>query len=181
MTCSHMSWISDPDDKGNLGFRSMICARWLPTQACSTPCAVGRRSKSSRLLAVQRKLDREQRERVAVVSWWGDLVVQQGTTPDRSAELLYERHIETPPPHVRPGYPPRGQRSGRSDLGGGTWTPLQLGALRLAGGARPPPSSTVDRGLREKPSARETCVDFSDFGIETVRAPPQRATETTVT
>ena len=58
--------------------------------------------------------------------------------------LLYERHIETPPPrpyHV-PGYPPRGQRSGRSDLGGGTWTPLQLGALRLAGGDPPPGQPT---------------------------------------
>ena len=27
MTCSHMSWISDPGDVGNLGFRIIFCAR----------------------------------------------------------------------------------------------------------------------------------------------------------
>ena len=41
--------------------------------------------------------------------------------------------------------------------------------------------STVDRGLRETVSYRNALGFFSDLGIEMVRAPPLRATETTVT
>ena len=39
---------------------------------------------------------------------------------------------------------------------------------------------TVSRGLRETVSYRNRAFVFPDFGIETVRAPPPRATETTV-
>ena len=41
--------------------------------------------------------------------------------------------------------------------------------------------STVDRGLRETVTYRNALGFFPDLGIETVRAPPLRATETTVT
>jgi hypothetical protein len=44
-----------------------------------------------------------------------------------------------------------------------------------------PSACTVDRGPIETVSYRNGIRAFSDFGIETVRAPPQTATETTVT
>ena len=40
---------------------------------------------------------------------------------------------------------------------------------------------TVDRGLRETVTYRNALGFFPDLGIEMVRAPPLRATETTVT
>jgi hypothetical protein len=40
---------------------------------------------------------------------------------------------------------------------------------------------TVDRGLRETVTYRNALEFFPDLGIEMVRAPPLRATETTVT
>ena len=41
--------------------------------------------------------------------------------------------------------------------------------------------TTVDRGLRETVTYRNALGFFPDLGIEMVRAPPLRATETTVT